>query len=42
MIREQHSKVFTADGIELGVLKYIPEVTKGKIFMLHGLSVPKE
>ncbi|MDR0369532.1 MAG: hypothetical protein LBH96_03285 [Candidatus Peribacteria bacterium] len=35
MIQEQHSRVFTADGVELGVLKYVPEKAKGQIFMLH-------
>lgn len=42
MLQEHHSKVFTSDGVELEVLKYVPEQIKGRIFMLHGLSVPKE
>lgn len=42
MIQEQHAKVVTADGIELGVLKYLPKQARGQIFMLHWLSVPKE
>jgi len=41
-MQEQHSRVLTLDGVELEVLKYIPHQAKGKIFMLHGLSVPKE
>ena len=35
MMQEQRLRVSTSDGVELEVLKYIPQQVKGKVFMLH-------
>ena len=42
MVQKQKLIVTTSDGVALNVVKYVPEQSKGKIFMLHWLSVPKE